>query len=317
MAAEIITLQEVQKDAYEEWFRPELLAIGYESVFQQKKREPIFHRGKYTAEGCATFWKTSRFKRVEKQVIDYDKSMAEHLRCMSNQQDMERGLQRAAKGNIALAVVLEDTTSKETNSGHAVGNMVCVVNTHILADPGFVDVKLWQAHLLVQAIEQAPWKHMPLIICGDFNSTPESAVYEYMHQGALRSDHEELRTDPCGLLQNVQFEHTLRLTTAYETCSGKEAEYTNFTEEFKGTLDYIFFGSNCLTVLAISQVDEEAQLKQETALPSSTRPSDHVSLVATFMFRNPPADMSSQMGLTYAGSGLGGSLSVMTVAIYT
>merc|ERR1712100_277008 len=35
-----------------------------------------------------------------------------------------------------------------------------------------------------------------------------------------------------------------------------------------------------------SQVDDEAQLTQETALPSSTRPSDHVSLVATFKFRD-------------------------------
>merc|ERR1712190_365308 len=68
----------------------------------------------------------------------------------------------------------------------------------------------------------------------------------------------------------------------------------NYTEDFKGTLDYIFFSSETLTVLAISQVDDESQLMQETALPSSTRPSDHVSLVATFMFREDttPADTS-------------------------
>ena len=39
-------------------------------------------------------------------------------------------------------------------------------------------------------------------------------------------------------------------------------------------------------MLAISQVDDESQLSQESALPSSTRPSDHVSLVATFMFHD-------------------------------
>lgn len=52
---DIITLQEVQKDFFDEWFRPQLLEAGYEGVFQQKKREPVFHRGKYTSEGCATF----------------------------------------------------------------------------------------------------------------------------------------------------------------------------------------------------------------------------------------------------------------------
>merc|ERR1712039_463026 len=91
---------------------------------------------------------------------------------------------------------------------------------------------------------------------------------------------------------------------AYETCTGREAEYTNYTEDFKGTLDYIFFTGQTLTVLAISQVDDESQLMQETALPSSTRPSDHVSLVATFMFREDttPADTSpvGQAQNTYA-----------------
>jgi CCR4-NOT transcription complex subunit 6 len=55
MAADIITLQEVQKDAYDDWFKPQLAEAGYEGIYQQKKREPIFHRGKYIAEGCATF----------------------------------------------------------------------------------------------------------------------------------------------------------------------------------------------------------------------------------------------------------------------
>merc|ERR1712151_1053318 len=62
----------------------------------------------------------------------------------------------------------------------------------------------------------------------------------------------------------------------------------NFTLEFKGTLDYIFFSSDSLAVLAVADVDSEQSLAQETALPSSQRPSDHVSLVGTFMFREDP-----------------------------
>ena len=50
-------------------------------------------------------------------------------------------------------------------------------------------------------------------------------------------------------------------------------------------------------VLAISQVDDESQLTQETALPSSTRPSDHVSLVATFMFRDAVDSQPSQQAV--------------------
>jgi len=293
MAADIITLQEVQKDCYDDWFRPELAEAGYEGIFQQKKREPIFHRGKYTAEGCATFFKTTRFKRVDKHVVDYDKlSQAEIRMCIPDGAQADRGMQRLSKGNIALAVVLEDLHIKATHQSQAAGpqggHLLCIVNTHILCDPGSVDVKLWQAHLLLTTMKQMQTNsNMPLLICGDFNSTPDSAVYEYMRRGAVPSNHEELRNDPCGLIKQLSLRHSMHLVTAYETCNGREAQYTNYTEDFKGTLDYIWFSPDLLSVLAISQVDEESQLSQETALPSSTRPSDHVSLVATFMYEQP------------------------------
>jgi CCR4-NOT transcription complex subunit 6 len=313
MAADIITLQEVQKDAFDDWFRPELAEAGYEGVFQQKKREPIFHRGKYTAEGCATFYKTTRFKRVDKCIVDYDKLSGAEMRTLGGNIDIEKGLQRLSKGNIALAVMLEDLHIKATHSGQAAGpsggHVLCIVNTHVLADPGYLDVKLWQAHLLVRTLDQLQDKSMPLLVCGDFNSTPESAVYEYLRQGTVRSDHEDLRTDPCGLLKTLKLGHSLRMSTAYETCNGREAQYTNYTEDFKGTLDYIWFTAESLAVLAISQVDDESQLTQETALPSSTRPSDHVSLVATFMFRDTPPEAQSgnQHGVNGGLGGSGGS----------
>lgn len=320
MAADIITLQEVQKDVFDDWFKPQLAEAGYEGVFQQKKREPIFHRGKYTAEGCATFYKTTRFKRVDKCVVDYDKLSGGELRqnLGLREGDEEKSLQRLSKGNIALAVMLEDLHIKTTNSqqstGPSGGHVLCVVNTHILADPGYLDVKLWQAHLLLRTLDQLQVqdKNMPLLVCGDFNSTPDSAVYEYLRTGNVRSEHEDLRIDPCGLLKNLKLGHSLRMSTAYETCNGREADYTNYTEEFKGTLDYIWFTSETLAVLAISQVDDESQLTQESALPSSTRPSDHISLVATFMFRDTPLEAPTSGGQQNGSGGLGGTGSANT-----
>jgi len=296
MAADIITLQEVQKDAFDDWFRPQLAEAGYEGVFQQKKREPIFHRGKYTAEGCATFYKTTRFKRVDKQVIDYDRMSQTELRNnhVADMQDADKSIQRLSKGNVALVVILEDLAIKTTHSSQATGpnggHVLVIVNTHILCDPSAADVKLWQSHMLIQHMKQMNIDHMPMLIAGDFNSTPDSAVYEYLRRGSIRADHEDLRHDPCGLLGKLNLHHRLCLATAYETCNGREAQYTNYTEDFKGTLDYIWFSPDALAVLAISQVDDESQLTQETALPSSTRPSDHVSLVATFMFHDAPVD---------------------------
>lgn len=322
MAADIITLQEVQKDAYDDWFKPQLAECGYDGVFQNKKREPIFHRGKYIAEGCATFFKTTRFKRVDKHVIDFDKLLAQDMHgCL----DADACLQRFSKGNIAVAVILEDLHIKATQSSQAQsssgGHLMAVVNTHILADPGFTDVKLWQANTLLRSVEQTA-REMPLLLCGDFNSMPDSAVYELLRSGSVQGDHNDLKADPCGLLSRQNLGHQMRIGTAYETCNGCEADYTNYTEEFKGTLDYIWYSSESLAVLAISQVDDESQLTQETALPSSTRPSDHVSLVATFKYRDfrensndpsPPARhsrptarngaLSQNGGASHAGAG--------------
>merc|ERR1740130_1925539 len=147
-------------------------------------REPIFHRGKYVAEGCATFYKTTRFKRIDKHVIDYDKLSSNELRCATGSED---GLSRLSKGNIAVALILEDLVMKATHPSQsqsaAGGHLLCVINTHILADPGFADVKLWQANMLLRSLEQT-CKHMPMLLCGDFNSMPESAVYELLRSGS-------------------------------------------------------------------------------------------------------------------------------------
>merc|ERR1712224_1124701 len=155
---------------------------------------------------------------------------------------------------------------------------------------GFTDVKIWQAQMLLRTLETMPTKSMPLLICGDFNSTPDSGVYQLWRTGSVPTDSADLNHDPYGLLSNLAIGHQLRLMSAYETCNGREARYTNYTENFKGTLDYIWFSPNILSVLAISEVDIESQLTQETALPSSTRPSDHISLVCTFMFNDAPQD---------------------------
>lgn len=290
MAVDIITLQEVQKDAYDEWFRPQLQDAGYEGVFQHKKRDPIFHRGKYTAEGCATFYKTTRFRRVEKHVVDYDRETSGEIRGAGLEFENDRCLQRLSKGNIALVVILEDLLIKNPNSGQAGetgGHCLVVVNTHILCDPSSSDVKLWQSYLLVNSLRKLGWDQWPLLLAGDFNSTPESAVYEYLRNAYVSEKHEDLRHDPSGLLSRfrIHMRHDLELITAYEKCTGSEARFTNYTEDFKGTLDYIWFSPQALNVVAVTAVDDEGELKKEHALPSSNRPSDHVSLVATFMFK--------------------------------
>lgn len=74
-------------------------------------------------------------------------------------------------------------------------------NCHLFWDPKFSDVKLVQAlQLLLQirGILMMLPVALPLIICGDFNSEPNSAVYELMSTGRVSPNHPTSRRTPSG-----------------------------------------------------------------------------------------------------------------------
>ena len=61
--------------------------------------------------------------------------------------------------------------------------------------------------------------------------------------------------------------------------------YTNYTSQFQGTLDHIFFSKDCLEVKQLLEIPEANQLIREKALPSTIFPSDHVRIEATFLLK--------------------------------
>lgn len=77
--------------------------------------------------------------------------------------------------------------------------------------------------------------------------------------------------------------HKLKLQSAYAFHDGKEPDFTNYTEGFKGCLDYIFFSSE-LKVYRILKMISEEKAKKYKALPSKDYPSDHVALYCEFLY---------------------------------
>ena len=61
-------------------------------------------------------------------------------------------------------------------------------------------------------------------------------------------------------------------------------EYTNYTVNFKGTLDHIFYNSDALKVKHILEIPEQKDLALQTAIPSTKYPSDHFRIEAIFTF---------------------------------
>uniref|UniRef100_A0A7S0CTS6 Endonuclease/exonuclease/phosphatase domain-containing protein n=2 Tax=Amorphochlora amoebiformis TaxID=1561963 RepID=A0A7S0CTS6_9EUKA len=125
-------------------------------------------------------------------------------------------------------------------------------------------------------------KHVPLILCGDFNSEVDSAVYKLLSERYLRTDHPILKdSNAQKMLSYYQsFDHTLPLESAYAAIG--EPKYTNYTGHYIGTLDYIWYSNGTLRPVAILEIDDEKHLKKQTALPSPQYPSDHIFLLAEF-----------------------------------
>ena len=94
---------------------------------------------------------------------------------------------------------------------------------------------------------------MPVMICGDLNSLPDSGVLEFLLNSRLSSAHTDFgQHDYSRYLNQRTLQHSLRLASPYPT----SLPFTNYTETFKGVIDYILFTSGSLLPLSVlSPVD--------------------------------------------------------------
>lgn len=304
--ADILCLQEVQSDHFEEFFSPELEKHGYTAVYKKKTTE-VYTGTAYAIDGCATFFRRDRFSLVKKYEVEFNKAAQSLTEAVVPSAQKKAALSRLLKDNVALIVVLE---AKDTNHGvdaSAPGKrqLLCVANTHINANPDLKDVKLWQVHTLLKGLEKiAASADIPMLVCGDFNSIPASAPHALLATGKVEPSHPDLTTDPLGILRPAsKLCHQLPLVSAYSSFARmagvgqgeyqrrrmdpatNEPLFTNCTRDFLGTLDYIFYTADSLMVESLLELLDEESLRKDTGLPSPEWSSDHIALLAEFRCR--------------------------------
>eukprot|EP00981_Chlorochromonas_danica_P000134 scaffold38_cov130-Ochromonas_danica.AAC.1 len=204
-----------------------------------------------------------------------------------DESDARRYVTRLNRDNIALIVVLESLVRPST--GRSAGRTaLCVVNTHLYSNYQRADVKLWQTVNLLREIQSfVVMRDLALMICGDFNSEPLSAVYEFITQGAIENEYPELNLnnkvrilpDLSSIVHELDLAsamrtglvHELDLASAMRTGLGAEPSFTNYTSKFKGTLDYIFYTPSRLRVMAVTAIPEEEDIRMIAgdSLPSA------------------------------------------------
>lgn len=289
--ADVVCLQEVQRDHFEQALEPAMKHAGYEALYTQKSREAMGAAGK--VDGCATFWKTTKYRLAEQRALSYNEfAYAEAQSARLNERDEHAYLTRLVKDNVAQLLVLEDYPAP----GHR-PRRLAVANTHLYSHKDFPDTKLWQSLVLAKQLEQ--WsasrrEPMPLVLAGDFNSGPDSSVYELLATQGVSRGHPDLQPRaaagyggaPVQVLPDArQIAHRMPLASAYATILGSEPEFTNYTMNFRGTLDYIWFDQSALRCAAVAPVPPVEQLTRAgTALPNAQYPSDHTILIADFIF---------------------------------
>lgn len=250
--ADVITLQELETEQFYSFFLTELRQYDYDGIFSPKSRAKTMSEAeKKHVDGCAIFFKTSRFSLVKDYLVEFNQI------AMATAEGSEDMLNRVmTKDNIGLAALLEtkqedpfNNTNNGTQSNVNNKQLVLIFTAHIHWDPEYCDVKLIQTLMLTNEVKKiieescrefrpniqpVDSQSIPVVICADLNSLPESGVIEYLRSGKISANHidfKDLGYDLC--LQKInenknsnELCHNLKLECAYDK---DILPFTNYT----------------------------------------------------------------------------------------
>jgi CCR4-NOT transcription complex subunit 6 len=272
-------MQEVEQSQFDQFFKPQFRMRGnYDGVFSPKSRARTMSEWDRTfVDGCAIFFKADKFKLEEKHLIEFNQ-LALARPSLRKHKDMYNRVM--TRDNISLVTRLEHRESRQE---------LIVGNVHVHWDPTFCDVKLVQSILLIEELEKLCNKHpkASLLLCGDFNSLPDSGVYNLLESGSICPGHEDFMNYTYEPYSTEGAQHTLNLKSAYSNCP-ESVDLTIMTPKFKGVIDYIWYKPSSLNVSGILGPVHQEYTKQLVGFPSQHLPSDHISLLVEFKM-DPPS----------------------------
>lgn len=288
LGADFLCLQEL--DEYDSFYKKNIESVGYSSIYIQRSGQK--------RDGCGIFYKQDSAELVIEEKIDYN-DLVPSMQDNNSSEDKDENL--PAGGNKKLAS--KDVCSKNSRADHGDLNDPCVrfkrdcvgimaafrlkdpchviivANTHIYWDPELADVKLAQVRYFLSRLAQFKllvsdkfdWSPS-VVVAGDFNSLPESQVYQYLTSGSSE----------LGSLPEIPDDVRIPLCSVYASTRG-EPHFTNCTPGFTGTLDYILFSpSGDIKPVSYLELPEPEAADVQGGLPNYYHPSDHLPIGAEF-----------------------------------
>nr|XP_014352064.1 PREDICTED: protein angel homolog 2 [Latimeria chalumnae] len=167
-------------------------------------------------DGCAICFKLSKFSLVLAKPVEF----------------FRYNIRLLDRDNIALVVLLQPTDPRRASTH------ICVANTHLLYNPRRGDIKLTQLALLLAEVDnvahQKDGTYCPIILCGDFNSTPVSPLYSFIKEGNLEK----------WVTSRLQHGFCLSSVYSHYLPDSEIPEITTCHSRTALTVDYIFYSAD-------------------------------------------------------------------------
>ena len=262
---DVICVQEC--DHYYDFFEPEMQKRGYFGIYREDKWSPCQKFSNELKDGLAIFCKRETVELVGLHVS----TTAE-----TKEQD--------AKVLFARLIMKKSLTRQE----------VVVINAHLESgqSPDKVVTRVNQAKEMCSRLNAfcvaqcSNINTVQIVVCGDFNATPEEPCMEHLRGRGLKSAYEDLETSNSsknGEQEQQQLEGEEPFFTTFKTRLGF---FKNGTS--KRVSDYIMYSAHRGAKI-VSRVEPQQSGFGEgvVGLPSKTQPSDHLCLRSRLSFEHP------------------------------
>ncbi|KAL2355980.1 glucose-repressible alcohol dehydrogenase-like protein transcriptional effector [Cryomyces antarcticus] len=313
--ADFVCLQEIDQHSYNEYFRGALAHNDYKGVYFQKIRaRTMQQKDADFVDGCVTFYKNSKYILLDKQLINFTECALDRKDLTSAQDVFNRVMPR---DDIAVLSFYENRVSGArlmVVNAHLFWDPqfkdVKVVQAALLMDhvtnmaekyakwPACTNKTLYRyanGEKEDDGVEEEPVElgpslkyssgaDIPLIMCGDFNSKPDSGVYDLIAHGSLPHDHPDLMSYTYGKITGKGTSHPFSLKSSYSNIG--ELPFTNYTPGFTGVIDYIWYSSNAFQATGLLGEVDPDYLKRVPGFPNYHFPSDHLALLAEFVLKS-------------------------------
>lgn len=296
---DIMCFQELEYLVYSKTWTHQFPLPGYE-LFYVKKPNPAYWGNKPSEymDGVGIFVNTNRFDVLDHEEINFGHYVSENADRFDMTEDLATRI--VPRNTVAVMLKLKD---RQTHK------IVYVTNTHLYWLPRFNDVKVIQTKILLNALERfiqkggsesskedAGSKEDPCVImCGDFNSTPDLLVYRLLDMGKIDINNcNEFRGFNYGNLLDGELlaGHTVtsqfHLSPAYGPLLhgnyNDKLDFTSYTKSLTAVLDHIWYSSSKFEVSKVLGKVERNYCEGALGFPDKQFPSDHIPLVSELVY---------------------------------